>query len=822
MLGEAHFPASQAGKKAAHLHRLAQAGFRVPMGFSLTEDAFSRSSDRTYWRNSLEFSIAAIGGYPVAVRSSGVLEDLEGASFAGQYTTILEVESLEDLLIAIRKCRDAASQENVIAYARARGIRGPIPAPSLLIQKMVNADRAGVAFAIHPVTGKEEHSYIELCRGLGEKLVSGTANPTRLTLSLVDDGQIIESELGEDSATLSNEEARELALETLKISAHFGHPQDVEWAIDDKGRLAILQARPITRVQWRSDTEEMTNADLKDGGVSARVCTPMMFSLYQRSFQESMQRYFENVRFLKKGDRQNWMHSYYGRVYWNAGATKRGLYKIPGFEESAFDRDLGIQKDYGPQGPVKISSTSPQVLLRAIPVAIGIEAEFSKNLKMTESFGIGSLAADSVLRSRLRGAANLEDSEWFELFEEIIDRHYSYTEQSYFSTIYNNSNAQTLFKELLSKIDQKTNGSTRLVHLLSGLTDVSHLEMQRGILTLFLCAREQGLNSTEFANAVTQFLNQNDFHSDAELEITTPRWGEDASRVHQMIADMIASGVTPTDPETSSARQRQEFKDEVESVHSRISSAANISRFSRWQFRRSFDSQLKRVRTFLSRREAMRELSTRAYYLVRLALIESARRLVARGELKNINEIFQLSWSESLDAQMGTLSGAELRSLIEKRTLFYDAYRNFQAPNEFGSGVSQISAASLVSEENGSRVLRGVGCSPGVFEGPVKVIEKVEDMRQINEGDILVTKFTDPGWTPVLGLVRGIITEVGGMLSHAAVISREYGIPAVLNLPGAMKELERANRVRIDGNTGKITILELRSSDDENVELGAG
>ncbi len=807
ILGEADFPVHLAGKKAAHLHRLKQAGFRVPLGFVVSDLDFSLESiEGLPSTESLALSVAAIGGFPVAVRSSGVLEDLEGASFAGQYLTRLNVSSMDQLREAITECRSASSQTNVIAYARSRGIEGPIPPPALLIQKMVDAEKAGVAFGIHPVTGQEEHCYVELCAGLGEKLVSGLSNPTRLTLSHHHDGKVIEEEAGEDHAALLSQERSELVQNVLEISAHFGSPQDVEWAISKSGELYILQSRPITQVTWRSDTEEMTNADLKDGGVSARVCTPMMFSLYRRAFQNSMQAYFENVHFLKKGDRQEWMHSYYGRVYWNAGATKRGLVKIPGFDEASFDRDLGIQKDYGKRGPTRVSSSDPRVLVRAIPVAIAIETEFQKNLKMTERFASQFHAQENGLRARLQSVKELSEKDFAVLFQEVIDQFYPWTEESYFTTIYNNSNAQTLFKELLAKIDTATESSTQLVHLLSGLTDVSHLEMQRDTVQLFKVGQKEGTSSPSFQAALEAFLKKNDFHGDAELELLTPRWGEAPERVRKMIEDMIVSKITPSDPDASAARQREEFEREVRSVEERIKRAP-ISWFKKQSLRRSFHSQLARVRTFLTRREAMRELSSRAYYLVRLVLLEATRRLQATQNLNTSDDLFFLHWEESLALVQSEADVSILQKVIQKRKLLYQAYRSFQAPNEFGAGIHQIHSDSLVSQEDGAMVLKGTGCSPGIYEGRVRVIESVEQMSLIEEGDILVTRFTDPGWTPVLGLVRGIITEVGGMLSHAAVISREYGIPAVLNLPGAMKQLQSAERVRIDGNTGKVTVI---------------
>jgi len=142
---------------------------------------------------------------------------------------------------------------------------------------------------------------------------------------------------------------------------------------------------------------------------------------------------------------------------------------------------------------------------------------------------------------------------------------------------------------------------------------------------------------------------------------------------------------------------------------------------------------------------------------------------------------------------------------IAFRRAMYAGYRDFGAPNELGASVEQRSAASYVT---GEKRLVGLGCSARQVEGVVRVVTSIDEIDLIRRGDILVTRTTDPGWTPVLGLVSGVVTEVGGMLSHAAVIGREYGIPAVLNLPGATSILRTGMRVRVDGATGVVEILE--------------
>src|SRR5262245_25310189 len=182
LLGSANFSSELGGRKAAPLHDLKLAGFPVPPGFVVSPDIeFDESTERD-----LESAVGAIGGYLVAARSSGHLEDLPGASFAGQYTTCLEVRDAAELVESIRKCRQSANSDQVVTYLRRQGLDESQARVSVLVQVMVDAAVAGVAFSIHPMTGREEHALLECCQGLGEKLVSGQTTPSRYVVRLED------------------------------------------------------------------------------------------------------------------------------------------------------------------------------------------------------------------------------------------------------------------------------------------------------------------------------------------------------------------------------------------------------------------------------------------------------------------------------------------------------------------------------------------------------------------------------------------------------------------------------------------------------------
>jgi phosphohistidine swiveling domain-containing protein len=802
LFGEASTGAALGGK-ARVLNELFRDGYPVPPGFVIPPDASLRELGEL-GEFELTDAVMRLGGFPVAVRSSGTMEDLAEASFAGQYVTFLDVKDLPTLLARAQACRESALTPQVAAYLEARRLAPEQARMSVLVQRMVDARAAGVCFSIHPLTGREDHALIECCEGLGEKLVAGRVAPVRYVARLRD-GAVVSEELPEDAspdARLSPEHVRELVRYALRLQARYGRPQDIEWAIDRAGALWILQSRPVTQVSWRTDIEEYTNADFKDGGVSARVCSPLMYSLYRDAMQESMPRYLKAIRLIPRSSSDTYIDWFYGRPYWNASAVKRALARVPGFDERSFDQDLGIQKNYGDAGPLRVPTTL-RTILPALPVALALEREYKAQLSLARRYGPGFRLHETRYLAERPGFGKLEDGAFFGLFAEVLDLHQR-TERDYFTTIYNNANAQADFKKVVEKVSAALDREVSLVRLIGGLSDVSHLRIQEGLLRLLRTARTHGIASAEWDRELAAFLDDHYFHGDSELDLTTPRWGEAPARVRAIVEEMLAGGHEPRDPAETIEAQRQAFLDEKRSVLRGLERSWRH----RLGLRGSFLKQLARARAYLVQREAMREHSTRSYHLVRVYALEAGRRWQRLGLIGAPEDVFMTTTDELRDWIAGRASAAAVRENVAFRKLMYAGYRAFTPPDELGGGVRQRTAESYADRgEGGTLLLRGTGCSPGVIEGEVRVVEELAQAGSLRKGEILVTRFTDPGWTPVLGVASGVVTEVGGLLSHAAVIGREYGIPAVLNLRGATQALRTGQRVRVDGQAGTVEVL---------------
>ncbi|OIQ20806.1 MAG: hypothetical protein BM556_02355 [Bacteriovorax sp. MedPE-SWde] len=769
------------GKKAGNLVELLKGGFNVPGGYII------RYSDKYSDKDLLE-SIEKIGGFPVAVRSSGQLEDLGDMSFAGLYETFLFIDNLEDLKSSIRNCFESSQGERVKDYLSNAGIEKSneelYSQFSVLIQKMIDPFCAGVAFSINPLDGIEDHMLLEVCEGVGEHLVSGEVTPNQYTYHYENE-EIIHKNIENSKVDLSGEKLKSLAIQILDIQAYFNTPQDVEWAIDKNGELWILQARPITTIEWRKDLGELTDADLKDGGISSAVCTPMMFSLYRKAMNTSMPEYFKKLTLLPKDHPSQWLFSCYGRAYWSAGNVKSMLQKIPGFNEANFDIDLGIMKDYGESGP-KTTGQNPLTLLRAIPVLIGMEKEFKKCHKEHLDFSNFFEPLENKYHKLVNeDLSKLSDNDFSSDFLSLINVLFLHTETSYYRTIYNNSNLQTMFNEYLEKLEKKIGEKVNTIQLLTGLDGVSHLEIQKDLKKVKAAIDEYGENSQEVKDSVNSFLVPHFHHGDRELDITVPRWGEVPSRVIEMARNY---------KETSSSSSNS-YETEVSRVSELIEKNGGL--FSNRIYKK-FQNKLDFVRSYLKLREKMREYSTRSYYLIRKFLLEQDRRWGSRGD------IFFLHIDEIIDLIENNTSLSVYKGSILYRRKQYRGYTNFEAPNDFGYGRKQTELR--VEELDGKIVYRGIACSPGLVSGRVIVAKTLDETAGIKDGDILITKFTDPGWTPVLGKVAGVVTEVGGVLSHAAVISREYGIPAVLNVSKITNLLKTGMNITIDGDAGAIIV----------------
>jgi len=751
----------------------------------------------------LDAYAARLGSAAVAVRSSGTKEDLADASFAGQYETYLGVRGVAALEDAVKKCWSSLWRNRVLQYAARKGGGVDDLALCVVVQRLVEAETAGVLFTVNPLTGRDGDMLVEACFGLGEALVSGKVNPDSFVVER-ETGRVLERRIAEKKVkvvareggaaeveveggartapTLADADLAALASLARDVQAHYGRPMDVEWARDAAGATHLVQARPITKLNFAASVGEWTTADFRDGGVSSDVCSPFMASLYEWIFEETMTAYLRDLRLLGRDEAPpDWFRVFFARPYWNMGAVKGVLARVPGFVERTFDRDLGIEPTYEGDGirtPVTIGG-----VLGALPVLFALKRAYRRRLEENRAF---VAAFDG--RARVFEEAPFAGPTYRRLIEEL----YHDTESAYFHTIYNTSNSKLDFKTVFDKVNRRAGGKVSYLNLILGLRDLSHL---RPLRDLHAIARDVRRDATGREPRLASFRAKWGYHGRKELDITVPRWGEEPETVAEMLDRAVETFDEASDPETLTERQHAQYEAE------RAAALAALG----WRpfLARSFRAGLELVRSYAWWREEMRDRSTRAYALVRRFTLEAARRLVSGEKLAVEDDVWFLSFRQVLDLVDGRLPAEAAAAAVASGRRGVRSFRRFKNPSEIGARHRFVQKAKGAP---GAKRLAGVACSPGRVRGRARIVRSLEEGKRVAKGDILVTVFTDPGWTPLLGLVSAVVTETGGLLSHAAVISREYGIPAVLAVAGATDGIRDGEEIEVDGGEGVVEL----------------
>ncbi|MET1077836.1 MAG: PEP/pyruvate-binding domain-containing protein [Pseudomonas sp.] len=762
-----------------------------------------------------------------AVRSSGTLEDGAQASFAGLYVTLLNVRRYEDVCDALRTCWAALFEERVRRYLQDRHISGAMGL-ALVVQRLIPAQKSGVLFSVDPVRGCDTEVLVEACFGLGEALVAGQVTPDRYRYDWFA-GQVLERTVAHKEvhcvrlpaapftrlepldaqragqAVLSEAEVSELVELALRAQENAGYPVDVEWAKVGE-QFYLLQSRPITQLGHGGIPGQWTTADFRDGGVSATVCTPYMASLYKSVFDVTMPAYLSRIGLPSGGDQGAWQQSFFGRPYWNLQSVKRRLSHIPGFKERVFDEGLGIVPGYPGDGLV--TRTTPRTLLTAVRVLVALKASCRRQLKDNPGF-----VEAQQRRLQELGAldlASLSSEALFAFAEQFLGQEYFRSESTYFNFIYDNSNLNNLFQEAVAKVDFP---AADFPLLLSGLTGVSHLAP---IESLWVLRQEikadaeslrywqqhsadaiaEALAAGErrfFLDRFADYLKRYGHHAKQELDLMVPRYLEDPRPV---IANWQEALGQPDDfdPRLRNQDQQRHFQ----AARGRFLAALPF-----WK-RRGMAARLEQVRAFLWWREELRDLSTHYYYHVRRVTLAVAQRWVEQGVLRQPDEVFFLELDDLLRLLRGQLPTADVTALVARNRRYYRSFARYTIPDELGAGFSTGSGPAASGDPGGERF--AVAGSPGIASGTARVIANIDDADRLQPGDILVTRCTDPGWTHKFAQLSGVVTETGGVLSHAAVICREYGMPAVLAVQKATLLIRDGEFISIDGGTGAITL----------------
>ena len=733
-----------------------------------------------------------------AVRSSGTKEDLEEFSFAGQYQTFLNVQGLEAVEQAVIDCYKSMFTEVCLNYLVNNRIDCTDLAMSVVVQEMVASDYSGICFSLNPVTGKETEMSIEVAAGLGENIVSGKVAPEQYYY----DWYAKTCRFDKNNQIWKEDRVREFGEIFLQVQLLFGYPCDMEFAVKD-GVLYLLQARRITKINYAGLQDIWSTADFKDGGVSATVCTPYMWSLYEYIWEFTLRKYMLDGKILNEKETDKKLgEMFYGRCYWNLSVVKLAMSKIIGYKEREFDSEYGIRITY--EGDGDTTGLTPGTLLAIARMFFAQKKILKERNKNCEFYKKDLLEKyESYQKKFDENAIDDIKKVWYDLTRKT----YLQSEATYFWQIFINTIHQSLYKDSLLKYVSESEYLT----LLGSIDNISHLlpfydmwDISRSIrgdedaFKYWQSADAETLNR-DFQKGeekyvfprVRKLVEAYGYHSDKELDVTYPCYYEDATPMLVSIRDMVALS-----DEFSPLEDKKKGEAAYRAILDEIRKKVGSRKY------RKIETKIMNMRKMLWWREEYRDISTRFYYIIRVYTIELAKQLVKEGVLSQIEDIWFTRVSALWDYLDGKMSADDLREMVKGKREYYNAFRNYMSENEIGGVFGEGAADVKISDGQ----IKGLGANSGRITGTARVIEDFSQIGRLQENDILVTRFTDTGWTPKFAILSGIVTEYGGILCHAAIVSREYGIPAIVSCHDAMKQIKDGDTITLDGSTGIVTV----------------
>ncbi|NLG02624.1 MAG: phosphoenolpyruvate synthase [Clostridia bacterium] len=735
-----------------------------------------------------------------AVRSSGTKEDLANYSFAGQYETFLNV-SPDELQGQIIKCYQSMFSEVILNYLLNHRIDFTDLKMSVIIQEMVPSEYSGICFTINPMSGNDKEMLIEVGEGLGENIVNGKVAPEQYFYNWY------QQEYRYDGTNhfLDKNMLKQMTAVFLKIQLLFGYPCDIEFAIY-QNQLYILQARKITKIKYQGFQDMWSTADFKDGGVSATICTPYMWSLYEYIWEFTLRKFILDSDILSEKDmNQKLGDMFYARCYWNMSVVKKAMSQVVGYKEREFDSEYGIKINY--EGDGETTKVSLQSVAHIIRMALA-----QKNILKTRDQN-AQLYKEDLLK---KYESYLHDYECGqikpieEVWRKLTQKDYLQSESTYFWQIFINTIHQSLYKDGLLKYVSESDYLT----LLGSIENISHLlpfydmwSISRSIRAdakLMAEWKEKSVEELihdvtsdkdqEILKAVRKLISDYGYHSDKELDVTYRCYYEDMTPLISTLKDMCG-----LDDQFSPIEDQKRGKAQYQAILSSIQTKTNKRTYHK------IKAKVQKMRTMLWWREEFRDISTRFYYLIRIYTLKLAEKFVQDNLIDQVEDIWFLKVRNIWDYLDGHLSDDTLRKIIERNRIYYDSFQNFMSENEIGPMDTQ---ASDDAEDFGKDVMKGLGANNGKVTGTARVIESFDEIDRLQKDDILITKFTDTGWTSKFAILSGIVTEYGGILCHAAIVSREYGIPAIVSCHDIMSKIKDGQKIMIDGTTGIVSIME--------------
>lgn len=760
--------AAKVGQKAATLSQLKRWGYSVPDGWVLLPGDDPAPS--------IEF-LQPKEEAPLVVRSSAIGEDSEYASAAGQYETILNVTNRESLQQAILQCQASYNEESAIAYRQQRNL--PEAAMAVLIQKQIFGAFSGVAFSRDPILGHGDAVAIEALPGAASRVVSGKFTPEQYRVVVrelgIGNGELAGSkqQFSESAIAIIGEGdvpqalIREVAILARELEARYhGIPQDIEWTYDGQ-TLWILQSRPITNL-WPIWTRKIA-AEVIPGLIRPltwSINRPLTCGVWGKIFTLVLGKSAKGLDFNETAT----LH--YSRAYFNASLLGEIFRRMGLPPESLEFLTRGAKFSKPP-----VSSTLRNVpgLVRLLQGELSLEKDFEKDDRRHFTPGLADLNSLRTLE-----ATSLLERIHFNLG--LLEKATYYSIMAPLSLALRQAILKVEDRELdtgktpeVSSLRSLQELAVAARHLLPQTEKNNPLEAGDTAPNLFRTLAEIP-DGQSILDQLNQFLDRYGYLSDVATDIAVPTWKEDPSPVRELFAQFVINlpptYTPPVNPSSKAklVQSRLDLKGRVTEVYSKL--LAEL----RWSF------------------------------------IALEQIWLESGILREAGDIWFLEfWEiERIIAQNDEKLVKNLADSIEERRSQLEQHRQIETVPQvvYGNNFLVIDNASqqeYITDTN-TRILSGIGASFGQAEGRIKVLKNLQSAEEIDKSIILVVPYTDSGWAPLLARAGGIISEVGGRLSHGAIVAREYGIPAVMDVSDATRLLRDGMWVKIDGGRGIVEI----------------
>ncbi|QBJ68765.1 phosphoenolpyruvate synthase [Bacillus anthracis] len=755
-----------------------------------------------------------------AVRSSATAEDLPYASFAGQQDTYLNIIGKEAILQHVRKCWASLFTERAVMYRMQNGFEHNQVSICVVVQKMVFPEASGILFTADPITSSRKILSIDASFGLGEALVSGLVSADNYK---VKEGKIVDKVISTKKVaiyalkeggtetkqinsaqqkiqTLSEQQILQLAQIGRQIEAYFGCPQDIEWCLVDN-TFYIVQSRPITTlypIPEENDGENHVYISVGHQQMMTDAMKPLGLSFFLLTTSAPMRKaggrlFVDATQRLASPASRDYLINTLGK---SDPLIRDALTTV--VERDNFitllpddEKQKSVGKGVPPVSTQPEIESDPAIVTELIQNSEASLEELKQNMQLKSGVNVLDFILEDIqqLKKVLFNPqsiavimAGMNASTWInEKMEQWLGEKNAADTLS--QSVQNNITSE-MGLALMEVADVIRPYEEVIAYL-------QHVENDS-----FLDELVQFKGGEKAREAIDAFLNKYGMRCSGEIDITKTRWSEKPTTIIPMILNNIrdfeygASKRKFEEGLQEALKKEEELVDRLQQLPDGQQKVEETKRM------------IRNIRNFIGYREYPKYGMINRYFIYKQALLKEAEQLVQSGVIHEVDDIYYLTFEELHEVVRTKKLNYEL---IHKQKNDYKLYEKLTPPRIMTSD-GEIITGKYKRENLPADAIAGLPVSSGVVEGRARVILNMEEAN-LEEGDILVTAFTDPGWTPLFVSIKGLVTEVGGLMTHGAVIAREYGLPAVVGVENATKLIKDGQRIRVHGTEGYIEVL---------------